>query len=467
MLHLQTVLLLTTALFFLLPLLVWWSTTGAHNKGVRVWCSGSLLAGTGLVLLSLRPWLPVWVGYHLANVCLLMCYVFWAQSLRTLLGQPWSVRTLVVCFFTALACYSALYQWGEPAARGLGMRLANAMQAGLVAYLAWQLGQRSNSLNARAIAVAYLLLGLGIGLQLVMQGGGGSQPSPFSGTWDARAVALLALATAAVAHLCFTGVVLDQAANLRLKNLQAHGDATQTAQRDAELQVADNRTHTVLLAAGLSQDLNQPLALAVQHAQVAQGALLAENPAAPKLGEALQQAWAALNRCNQVLDRVRSEARLRHLSLEWLDLRQVAEGAVALLKTEQQAADVQVAFPAGGAALGCLGNELALSQVLVHLLRDSFKGRATGQPAGCVVECGGDGQRVWVRLRENPSMAALDAPSPAQSPLDKHPPRGGGLGFAIAQTLIRQHSGRLKWRYLPQGGSEAVLELPRWRELHA
>jgi len=464
MLHLETVLFLTTALFFLLPLLIWWSTTGAQDKGVLVWCSGSLLAGLGLVLLSVRPWVPVWVGYHLANVCVLMCFMLWAQSLRTMLGHPWAVRTLVVCFFLIVAYYSALYQWGEPAARGVGMRLANACQAGLVAYLAWQLGKRSNSLNAKAIAVAYLLLGLGIGLVLLLQGGGGSQPSPFSATWDARAIALVALATSAVAHLCYAGLVLDRAAHLRLKSLQAQWAAKQTAQRDAELQAAENRTQTVLLAASLSHDLNQPLALASGHAQGAQRVLQADRLDAPMLGASLEKAATALARCNQVLDRVRSAGKARSLAFELLDLRLVAQGAVDLLKTEQHPADVQLAFAAEGAALGCLGNELALSQVLMNLLRDSFKAMGMGVPPRCVVECGGDQQRVWVRLRGSPQTDAPDGPSPAQAPLGSRPPLGRSVGFAISQILIRQHSGRLKWRYLPQGGTEAMLELPRWPE---
>jgi C4-dicarboxylate-specific signal transduction histidine kinase len=467
MLHPQTVLLLTAAFFFVLPLLVWWSTAGSQIKGVHTWCAGSLLAGLGLSLLALRPWFPVWVSFHLANTCLLVCYVFWAQSLRIAMDRAWSVGVLVLLVFTAAIFYSLLYQTGEATIRGMGMRLATVSLSLSVSYMAWQLGTRTNSRNAQAIAVSYLLLALGIALQVALQGSGGSQPSPFSATWDARAVALLALATSAVSHLCYGGLVLDHAANLRLQARQAQWEATQNALRDAERHAVDSRSHTAQLAAGLVHELNLPLSQALAHAQEVQRVLQLQSPALQKLEGLLEQTQEAITQASNSLDRVRHAGKSRALSLDVVDLRQVAHAAVALLESEQTSLEVELVYPPEGDALGCLGNELALSQVLVNLLRSAVMVGDLKEKARYRLECGGDVHRVWVRVRDHRPSGAQTSSGPDQQPQAGRSASGLGMGLAISQALIQQHRGQMTWRHLPQGGTEAVLELPRWPEAHA
>ena len=108
MLDSQTTLILAALLFWMLPLLVWWTTGRRHAQAVAWWCVGSVLAGLGITLMGLRPWIAPWLSFQGGNTLLLLSFVGWSQSLRVLRGRPWSALQLVLWAVLALIYYSVL-----------------------------------------------------------------------------------------------------------------------------------------------------------------------------------------------------------------------------------------------------------------------------------------------------------------------------------------------------------------------
>jgi signal transduction histidine kinase len=466
MLDTPTVLYLTALLFFVLPLTMWWCTAEAKDVGVMWWGLGSALVGLGLMLMGLRPWLPTVLTYHGGNVSLLMSVVCWAQSLRTSQGRPWRRCNMLLWLLMAASYYSAFYQWAGPDTRGLGMRLALGMLLLSVSVLAWQLARQARSTNAKVIAGAFLLLGLGMLWQMLLHGGGGSRPSPFSLTWDARLIALLALATSAIAHLCYAGMVLDRAAQQRAQTVHARLAAEQTAQLNAELDMAESRRRMVLVAGSLAHELKQPLTAALAHAQMAQRQLSDTDTGSDLIGVQLDKASTALQRASSILERVRNASKSRPLVMDVLDLRQVAQTAGDVLELERDRSGVQLVCEWGRDALPCQGDEVALSQVLVNVLRNAMEAVASKGPGAVVLSCGGDARQVWVTVSDDGPGVPDEVLEKLGMPFVGRREKGLGLGLSISQTLLSQHRGRLELRNRPGGGAEAWLVLPRWPEGH-
>ena len=125
----QTTLVLAAMLFLALPAMVWLvllKVPGRH--AAAMWCLGSALAGLGLVLMGLRPWLPQWLSYNVANTCLLASFLGWIQSLRITLERPLSWRLWWLLLIACAAFYSLLLGWAffarRRAARGLSPQAA-------------------------------------------------------------------------------------------------------------------------------------------------------------------------------------------------------------------------------------------------------------------------------------------------------------------------------------------------------
>jgi len=461
MLDSQTTLVLSALFFLVLPALVWWATPGLQAAPVAWWCAGSALAGTGIVLMAVRPWIPPLASFHGGNTCLLASMLLWSQSLRALQQRPWSLLLLAVWIALAALYYGVLHAGFDPDVRGMGMRAGLGLLSLYTAWMALRLARRLRSYNAGLIAAAYLLLALGLWAQLILHGGGGHQPNPFSRTWDASLIALTALVTAAVGHFCFTGMVLDTAARQQARAAAARAAAQETARLDAQMRQRDRRYRLTLVAGSLGHELNQPLAAALTQAQVAQRRLQSARVDARQLGDLLEKAGAGLERAADILDRIRASARARGLDLVRLDLRDVVRESVALLEDECRKLGVRLESLLAEQPLWSKGDEVALSQVLVNLVRNAMQVEGGAQPRLIEIRCAIAQGEVQVVVRDNGPGVPDEVLQRLGESFVSMRENGLGLGLAISLAIAGQHQGRLCLRNLPQGGTQATLSLPQ------
>lgn len=460
MLHSQTTLILAALLFWMLPVLVWWTTGGRHTRAVAWWCGGSVLAGLGIVLMGLRPWIAPWLSFQGGNTCLLLSFVGWSQSLRVLRGRPWSAAQLALWVVLALAYYSVLLSAFEPGGRGTGMRWALGGLALYTACLTWPLARRWRSHNAAAMGLTYLVLGLGLWAQSLMQTGAGAQPSPFSNTWDASMIAMLALLTSAIGHFCYTGMVLDQATQERAEQAKAQAGAEEMAKLETQLRQVDRQGRLVLVSGALAHELNQPLTAALTQAQVAQRRLSTGRAEMPVMVDLLQKVTAAIERASRILARIRSAGQPHAVQLQRRDVRQVVHGALDLLQWDWQRLRVRVDRTLGDAPLWCQADEVALSQVLVNVLRNAAQAMEGSPQRWLEVSAHADAHSVHVHIRDHGPGVAPQVLARWGEPFVSTREQGLGLGLVISRAIMGQHHGQLTLRNAVGGGAEVVLSLP-------
>lgn len=463
-LHSQTTLILAALLFLALPAMVWLALRQTPARGVTWWCTGSLLAGVGLILMGLRPWLPAVLSYELANTCLLASMVLWSQSLRTTHGHPWSNSTVILALLMCAVYYSALLHGVTPSLRGLGMRLALGGLALYTAWWAWRLARHLRSSNATTIAMTYLLLGLMLTVQGVWTARLISVPNPFSNTWDASLLALTALVTAVIGHFCYVGMVLEQAASEHLQARLAQQGARQTQWLGAELQRMDRHRRMAILSGSLAHELHQPLTAALTNAELAQRQWEADAHNTSRLQPLLEQVEVGIDRTVQILQRIRTSREPDAPAHRPLDLMQVVQQSFSQLEPDLQAQKVQLQLASPGAPVMCLGDAVALSQVLVNLLRNGVQAMAGHSQRVLTVSCDSNQETIRLHIRDTGPGLSAGIESRWGEPLVSTKTDGLGMGLAISRDIVAQHRGELSLRNHPDGGAEALLCLPRLQE---
>ena len=217
MLDSQTTLILAAALLLVTPMVVWLILPRQDHHAKEMWCLGSWMAGVGLVLIGLRPVLPVAVSFHVANTLILGFFVCNAQSFRIMLGCPWTARGWWLRMAACFLLFSVLHSSVSAPTRGALLSWVIAALAGYVALLAWRLRRRAGSLNAWGIAAAQVVLGLAFVVHSALLLQRVVDPGPFSQSWNASPIALGAAVLTAVSTWCYVGMALELAAQERLR----------------------------------------------------------------------------------------------------------------------------------------------------------------------------------------------------------------------------------------------------------
>lgn len=464
MLHSQTTLVLAALLFLTLPVMVWLALKPAADRAVAFWCAGGMMAGSAIVLMGLRPWLPVVLSFHVANTCVLASLLLWSHSLRCTLGRPCSPQVLALWLVLCAGFYSVLFEAVSPWTRGLAVRLALGGLALHTAYWAWRLAQRMRSGNAAAIAVNYALLGLILMGQGLLTARSIHAPNPFSNTWDSSLLALTALLTAMISHFCYVGMMLDRASNERIDAQLAQQGARQTRLLESELRRMDRRRRMTILSGSLAHELNQPLTACLVNAQLAERQWAAEPRATPAFLGLLHQMEAGIDRTVQILQRIRAGSETDWPELHALDLRQVLEQSLALVDADIRRQSVVLKLECSSTPLPCMGDEVALSQVLVNLLRNAIQAMAGCSERTLTVTCHSEEGRVKIRVLDTgPGLSPVMSGQWGE-PLLSTKPEGLGMGLAISRDIVDRHHGELSLHNLAQGGAQALLSLPLLQE---
>lgn len=459
MLDSQTTLLLSTLLLLVLPLMVWLNLPRPVDREVDMWCLGSLMAGAGLVLLAMRPSLPVPIGHHLANTLILGYCACCIQSLRMTLGHPWSAAVWWFWMCMALLFYSGLYEWATHAWRGTIFRGVQGCLMIYTATLSWRVFLRMGSVNAVAITSAHLVVGLAFATHSVLTAGELVDPNPFN--FNASMLALIVLITSVVNNLCYVGMRLDLAAHERLQAQQAHQSSKTTQTLESQITQLDRRDRLMIVSGSLAHELNQPLTAATMNAQLAERQWSQSQTASPLLMALLDQVQAGVERTASILQRIRRGNEFQAQPSEKVDLQMVLDRALQQMAPELQQLTVTLSQDLSPQKVWCLGDELGLSQVVVNLLRNALQAMARQPEPRLWVRCWAEQGMVMLAVRDaGPGMSAQMLERWGEAFLSTSD-EGMGLGLAISREIVSRHQGQLRLRNHPEGGVEAVVSVPQ------
>jgi len=216
------------------------------------------------------------------------------------------------------------------------------------------------------------------------------------------------------------------------------------------------------LSGSLAHELNQPLTAILSNAQAAQRFLAQDPPRIDKLAEILADIVKSDNRAGAVIQRLRSLLRKEDAQRHPLDVNEVVEESLRLVRSDLLSRQVVAQIELAEALPVVDGDRNQLQQVLLNLLINGCDAM-DGHPAG---------SRLIVRTRKsaggNVEVSVADRGSgipPADlerifEPFVTTKSRGLGLGLAICRSIVEAHRGRLWASNNADGGATLHCELP-------
>jgi signal transduction histidine kinase len=237
------------------------------------------------------------------------------------------------------------------------------------------------------------------------------------------------------------------------------------ARREAEAASAAKST----FLANMSHELRTPLNAIIGFSEIMAGELFGKLgvPAYVQYAHDIRQSGGHLLAIiNSVLDLSKSEAGKLQLMREHLDLRQIVESSVTIMRDQCTRAGLSLTAMMPDESLLFWGDPAKLRQVLLNLLSNAVK---FTEPGGTItVRAAGapGGTRVIEVADSGIGMSAADIPIAlsAFGQIDSRLARrydGTGLGLPLSKAIVELHGGTIVIDSAPGKGTRLTITLPR------
>ncbi|MFN4004771.1 MAG: hybrid sensor histidine kinase/response regulator [Hylemonella sp.] len=426
----------------------------AGVRGLAAWIGAyAAMVGT-VVLLVLRPWLPLLATHALANALLVQAILLIDLGLRRFHGRPASARGRLLVALAALLVFGLAVLEGAGARTRL-LLVTSFLLGSLVWTLVYVLRRPRPTVGERVTQLALLAAGAGVAYRLLTLEQVGPESVLFHPT-PAQAVYMTALSTG----LLTAGVGLILMVNERLRT-ELEGLTRTLAQTTEELRQQSEAKSKFLAYAG--HDIRQPL----QAIHLLMGSLL-QTGGSPRQQEILRQMEVSVHALSELLDTLLDISRLDAGAVkpQWADVALDALLARLLQEFRPQAAArglrLRLWLPRG--PLQVRTDERLLGSVLRNLLSNALKYTPQGSVL-VAVRRRQDGQ-LLVQVRDS---GIGIAPEHLQRVFDEYfqvdnpqrdRRRGLGLGLAIVRRIDQLLGLRLQCRSQPGRGTVMAVSLP-------
>jgi signal transduction histidine kinase len=240
------------------------------------------------------------------------------------------------------------------------------------------------------------------------------------------------------------------------------------AEADLELQ-RQEVTHLMRVTAlgelsgAIAHEVNQPLTAILSNAQAALYLLAPETPNFSEIRDALQDIVHEDNRASEVIQRLRGLLKKGESRSESIDLNQLVESTLALLRHQLIGRRVTVATDLANNLPAIIGDPVQLQQVLLNLIMNAVDAMASTPDALRRIQISTRATAtgtVEVCLKDHgPGVKAADMKR-VFVPFYTTKEHGLGLGLSICATIVEHHGGRINLRNDDSGGAVAEISLP-------
>lgn len=217
------------------------------------------------------------------------------------------------------------------------------------------------------------------------------------------------------------------------------------------------------LSGALAHEINQPLAAILSNAQAAQRFLARDPSALQPVHDALQAIVASDHRASQVIERLRALLRKGEALREAVDLNELVEDSLRLLRSDLAHRGVEIELDLQPALPALQADRVQLQQLLLNLMLnacEAMEGQLPPRPLSIRTAHVGDARSVCVEVADRGAGIAASDAQRVFEPFYTTKPRGLGLGLPLCRSIVQAHDGRIEVSHNPGGGARLRVELP-------
>lgn len=199
------------------------------------------------------------------------------------------------------------------------------------------------------------------------------------------------------------------------------------------------------VAAAMAHEIKQPLASIVANAGA--GTASVERGALDK--ELIGELFEAIERdgmnAGGVVDSIRAMFAAQPIHRTRLDVNELIQEAVALIRREADASDVALAVPPVSGSLAANGDHLQLKHVLLNLLVNSIEAMkpVTDRTRLLRIDAAMREDLVMVTISDNGIGFADTRTDRVFEPFFTTKPQGTGMGLPLCRSIVELHGGRI------------------------
>lgn len=217
------------------------------------------------------------------------------------------------------------------------------------------------------------------------------------------------------------------------------------------------------IAAGISHELNQPLAAITNYARACERLLSTPHPDMPEVASALGEIAAQAMRAGEIIHRLRGMIRHRETHRTVIAPNDLIRDVMSLLEMDARASRSALRLDLAPSLPFVLVDGVQIEQVIVNLVHNAAEALINaGEMAGeiTVRTTLDDAGQVEVSVSDNGPGLAPGVEARVFEPFFTTKTEGTGLGLAISRSILEAHRSQLSYQANLPRGARFTFHLP-------
>src|SRR5579872_1866953 len=233
-------------------------------------------------------------------------------------------------------------------------------------------------------------------------------------------------------------------------------DVTDRAELEKRLVQADKLSSIGLLAAGVAHEVNTPLAVISNYAQMLAKQVAEDDQKSRMLEKIAKQTF----RASEIVNGLLNFSRTSSTEFGEVNLNRVIQETISLVEHQMKKAGVEVRTSLDAALAPIQGNSGKLQQVFLNLFLNARDAMETGGVLEIQTSSGDGG--ALVDVMDTGHGIAPEHLNRIYDPFftTKSARKGTGLGLSVTYGIIQEHAGSIEVFSRPGGGTRFRIELP-------